>query len=101
MSKISERTLVLGKLHLSGKREAFTAFPWEIVSAGGVVQGWEPAEGLPMGRHGVIGIVNLEKPFDVNPTSITVMESMGPYFYDDRNGSRHKTLLHGGFVQVV
>jgi hypothetical protein len=100
MSKISERTLILGTVRLSGKRDRYTVFPWEIVSADGVVWGWEPAELLPMGGVAKTSEVGI-KPFDVLPSNFEMMEYDSPFFYDEENGISQKTLLHGGHVQIV
>jgi hypothetical protein len=99
MSKISERTMIVGTVRLSGKRDRYTVFPWELVSAGGVVYGWEPAEAFPMG--GASKVSNLSNPLDVLPSKVEMMEYEIPYFYDNENGSSQKTLLHGGYVQIV
>lgn len=85
---------------MSGKRDRFVPFPWEIVSAGGVVWGWEPAEWLPMGRIKDVGQL-ANGAFDVLASHMEIMEYDSPYFYDEENGSKQKTLLHGGYVQIV
>ena len=99
MSGILERTTIIGKVRLSGKRERFVFFPWNFVSAGGDVSGWEPAEWNPMGRVSDIDRLSGSDPSDELPSKIEIMDYDTPYFYDV-SGSE-KTLLHGGHVQVV
>jgi hypothetical protein len=92
--------MIMGTVKLSGKRERFVPFPWEEVSAGGTVYGWEPAEWLPMGR--MVDINRLvDKTVGALASGISTMEYAIPFFYDNENGSNEKTLLHGGFVQFI
>ena len=95
MSGILERTLVLGKVMLSGKRERLVPFPWSFVS-GGVANGWEPSEWNPMGRISNVNRLMRGSGFDVLASSINIIDGAAPYFYDE-NG----TVLHGGYVQTV
>lgn len=104
MSGILERRMIVGEVQLSGKRKGFVAFPWEEVSGGGDVYGWEPAEPMPVRATGgdnaaydIDRFVN--KPLDVLPNELVVMEWNVPYFY--HVVGNQKTLLHGGFVQFI
>ena len=94
MSGILERTLVLGKVKLSGKRDRFVPFPWDLVGSG-PASGWEPAEGQPMGRVADVNRLRHKESPSLLASHITSMDYATPWFYD--NG----TLIHGGYVNIV
>ena len=98
MSGISERVLVMGKVRLSGKRERLVPFPWDFVDSG-VAQGYEPAEWQPMGRVNDVNRLRHKASPDVLPEKTAVMDFAAPFFYDVIGDT--KTLLHGGYVQMV
>jgi hypothetical protein len=98
MSGIKERTMIIGKVKLSGKRERFVAFPWDLVGSG-PASGWEPAEMQSMGRVNHINRLNRQALPNVLASHIEIRDYLSPFFYDEE--CSEKTLLHGGFVQIV
>lgn len=95
MSGILERTFIMGRVILSGKRERLVPFPWEYVSSG-VANGWEPAEWLPMGRVNDVNELARKANVDILCSNYAVRDYVDPYFYDGDG-----IILHGGYVQIV